>query len=469
MYWVRQELRLADNPCLREAAAAECLLPVLLQPKRGRVERPWWEQREGPFRRRFRAESVSAFASELERRGSGLFVCAEARAGALATLAASLQCSRIVATKLAGSDEEAEEQALQVACKRQGVSLHLLDGHTLFAGAQMAGAPADASRSFSRFRKGVEGKLAPAAPLAAPDKLPPLPALTAEVSKGLERFSPSHPFFAAELRQAQPYAHTFALHGAADAGQARMQWFIWESRCIRRYKETRNDPLAVDASSKFSPWLAQGALSAREVWAEIVRFEATHGSNASTYWLRFELLWREYFFWYARHHGTAIFASGGPGTAAVGPKAVDVGVRSTSVVDDASAGLNGERSTWVGRILEGLTAPQRAAFEAWTRGETDASFVNAAMRELRESGWLSNRSRQVAASYLAWQLGVDWRLGAAWFEYWLCDYDVASNWGNWGYQAAAHPRSDARPLDPEWQANAYDPDGAYRHRWLKQT
>ena len=75
------------------------------------------------------------------------------------------------------------------------------------------------------------------------------------------------------------------------------------------------------------------------------------------------------------------------------------------------------------------------AFAAWCAGNTGNAFVDAFMRQLAATGWMSNRGRQIVASYLINQLGVDWRYGAAWFEQQLIDYDCAANWGNWQYLA----------------------------------
>ena len=90
------------------------------------------------------------------------------------------------------------------------------------------------------------------------------------------------------------------------------------------------------------------------------------------------------------------------------------------------------------------------------------------MRELAATGWLSNRARQNVASYLVHELGVDWRLGAAWFEHALIDFDVASNWGNWRYVAGVGRDPRGHRFDVLWQAARYDPDGAYVAHWLPE-
>ena len=107
------------------------------------------------------------------------------------------------------------------------------------------------------------------------------------------------------------------------------------------------------------------------------------------------------------------------------------------------------------------------AFEAWVDGNTGVPLVDAGMRQLRQQGWMPNRARLVAASYLTKSMGIDWRLGAAHFSAWLIDGDVPCNYGNW--QWAAGTGNDRRPnrvLNPIAQARRYDRDGAYVSAWV---
>ena len=110
------------------------------------------------------------------------------------------------------------------------------------------------------------------------------------------------------------------------------------------------------------------------------------------------------------------------------------------------------------------------AVSAWKEGRTGVPFVDAAMRQLLAEGYIPNRQRMVAASYLTKDLGIDWRVGAAHFQTHLIDGDVASNSGNW--QWVAGTGADTRPnrrFNPERQARLHDPDGAYVARWLPPT
>ena len=177
-----------------------------------------------------------------------------------------------------------------------------------------------------------------------------------------------------------------AFQGGETAGLSRVEDWIFTGDHLQRYKETRNGLVGADYSSKFSPWLALGCISSRQVAAETLRYEAERVANDSTYWLRFELIWREYFRLYLLKHGPRLFRRGGP-------KDRDLG--------------------W---------ANPAGHFEAWCAGETGEPFVDANMIELKETGFMSNRGRQNVASFLTKNLDVDWRLGARWFESNLIDY-----------------------------------------------
>jgi deoxyribodipyrimidine photo-lyase len=220
--------------------------------------------------------------------------------------------------------------------------------------------------------------------------------------------------------------------GEAAAWERLGRWF-WEEDRLRTYKETRNGMDGDAYSSRLSPWLAHGCLSARSVQAEVARYEQERVANDSTYWMTFELLWRDYFQWIAQKHGAALFRP---------------------------AGLRGVPVPW--RRDEDL-------FERWCEGKTGFPIIDACMRELAATGFLGNRGRQVVTSFLTKNLGLDWRWGAEWFEAQLVDHDVGSNYGNWNYGAGVG--NDARGFryfQLATQAQKYDPDGAHARRWCPE-
>ena len=189
--------------------------------------------------------------------------------------------------------------------------------------------------------------------------------------------------------------------------------------------------IGANYSSKLSPWLANGSLSPRRLYNEIRRYEEERLRNESTYWLIFELLWRDYFHYLSRTVGPRIFLPGGP------------------------------------QNLSKRWSQNRDVFNSWSGGRTGDDFVDANMREISATGFMSNRGRQNVASFLVRDMNIDWRLGAEFFESCLIDYDPASNYGNWTYTAGVgtDPRRD-RYFNTKVQANRYDPEGEYRAHWL---
>jgi deoxyribodipyrimidine photo-lyase len=235
-------------------------------------------------------------------------------------------------------------------------------------------------------------------------------------------------------RMANPaHPQALAFSGGTKAGVEQLQYYLEGSHKIASYKETRNQLDGWDFSSKLSPWLAFGCISARQVAEAIRQYENQYQANDSTYWLYFELLWREYFQWLAFRYGKKMFA------------------------------LRGIQNK------NPLLSFYSAEFTAWCYGNTASDFVNAFMRQLLHTGWMSNRGRQIVASYLINEMGVDWRYGAAWFEQQLIDYDVASNWGNWQYLAGVgtDPRG-RRHFNVEKQRQTYDPESIFIERWGKE-
>lgn len=224
-------------------------------------------------------------------------------------------------------------------------------------------------------------------------------------------------------------ASQFFKGGSNYANQHLDQYF--ERRLLDTYKQTRNQLEGIDFSSKFSPWLACGCISARTIAKKITAYEEVHGANEGTYWLWFEMLWRDYFEFLAFKYGVRLFH--GKGLTQKLPNAFD-----------------------------------SVQFDLWRNGKTKSSFVNAGMAELAQTGFLSNRMRQIVASYWIYDMNGDWRAGAAWFESQLIDYDVYSNQGNWLYIAGkgTDPRG-GRPFNVVKQEEVYDPIGNYRSRWLK--
>lgn len=191
--------------------------------------------------------------------------------------------------------------------------------------------------------------------------------------------------------------------------------------------------LGADYSSKFSPWLARGCLSPRYIYEQVQKYERERVKNDSTYWLIFELRWRDYFRFICSKHGNKVFFQ---------------------------SGIKGLDIDW---------KEDWERFTLWQAGKTGFPLVDANMREIVATGFMSNRGRQNVASFLTKNLGINWQMGAEWFESLLIDYDVCSNWGNWNYVAGVG--NDARGFrffNIIKQSKDYDPEGKYLRHWLPE-
>ena len=120
--------------------------------------------------------------------------------------------------------------------------------------------------------------------------------------------------------------------------------------------------------------------------------------------------------------------------------------------------------------LPNLNQHNTQLFEKWQLGKTNCNFIDANMRELQLTGFMSNRGRQNVASYLCHDLQLDWRFGAAYFEQQLIDYDACSNWCNWAYLAGVgnDPRI-TRKFNIDKQAKDYDKEEIFRNLWLNKN
>jgi len=220
--------------------------------------------------------------------------------------------------------------------------------------------------------------------------------------------------------------------GGETAGKKRVQAYLTETHAIATYKNTRNGLIGENYSSKFSAWLALGCLSPKIIYEEIKKYETEYLANESTYWLVFELLWRDYFAFMMEKYPHQYFNIHG--------------IKQNKTISNQHTDV---------------------VFQSWCNGQTDNDFINANMTELNLTGFMSNRGRQNVASYLCHDLKLDWRYGAAYFEHQLIDYDVSSNWCNWAYIAGVgnNPRG-VSVFNIEKQANEYDKNESYRKLWL---
>ncbi|WP_300655688.1 DASH family cryptochrome [Pseudomonas sp.] len=426
LLWFKQDLRLDDHPALQATQGAECLLPVFVFDPTQLQTCALGTRRLGVHRARFLLESLMALDVALRQRGSHLLVLPGTPERVIPRLVGQLGLDRVLTLEEIAPDERSQLARVQGALA--GIALQQVPGDNLLHAEELR-CPAELlPQVFTPFKNLVEERLHVFQPRSAPQVLPPLPDGAQALLQGLPSLS--------RLGLGEPLsvaAGAFPFSGGETAAQARLRDYLWISQGVRHYKDTRNGLIGSEYSSKFSPWLANGSLSARRVVAELRRHEAQFGRNDSTYCLWLQLLWRDFFRWTLVRHGSALFKAGGVKATEHAPQRLDRG------------------------------------FERWCQGRTGMPLVDANMRELAATGFMSNRGRQVVASYLINDLQQDWRYGAAWFEEHLIDYDPASNWGNWAYLAGVgcDPQQQ-RAFNALRQARHFDPDARYVSLWLPE-
>jgi deoxyribodipyrimidine photo-lyase len=350
----------------------------------------------------------------------------------LPRLCSACGCGSLYVTQGVCSEEKADE--VQVA--KRGLVLKRVWGGTLYLPEEVGCAPDKAPLLFTSFKNKAEGRGRIRNPLDPPEALPPLPESgeLAELAEAL-RFMPTleqlgYPAEEASVALQDDPRGVMRFEGGEEAALKRLQTWMFQDDRLKEYFEIRNGMLGEAYSSKLSPWLALGCISPRRIWKEAQRYEKERTKNKSTYWLIFELTWRDFFVYLAWSQGDKIFIPGG---------------------------VTGDKTPWHGT---------REALQKWKDGRTGDQLIDANMRELKATGFMSNRGRQNVASFLIFDLGVDWRFGAAHFEEMLLDYDPCSNWGNW-VAAAGLTGNRVNRFNTRKQLADYDPKREYVKHWLQ--
>jgi deoxyribodipyrimidine photo-lyase len=394
-----RDLRVHDHPALAQAASeAEQVVPLFVLD-----EAILGSRFAAPNRLRFLLDSLGDLRRSLRALGGTLLV----RRGDVVSETMRVVSESGAEAVFLSADVSAYAQARERALASERVDVRTCHGVTVVPPGELLPAGGDHFRVFTPYwRRWAEAELRPVrrAPrrLSVPSDLVAgrLPALM-------------------DLVRGEPSPDLPA--GGEEAGRARLG--RWLRAGLERYAELQDD-LAADGTSRLSPYLHFGCLSAREV------VERAAGRPRAEPFLR-QLAWRDFF-----HQVLA------------------------ARPDAAHEDYRPRRVRWHDDD-EGLTA--------WKEGRTGFPLVDAGMRQLACEGWMHNRARLVAASFLTKDLAVDWRLGAAHFSDLLVDGDVAQNAGNW--QWIAGTGTDTRPnrvLNPTLQARRHDPAGEYVRRYVPE-
>lgn len=425
--WLRNDLRLRDNEALWQAAQdAEYILPLYcLDDRQWRIT-PYGFEKTGIFRIQFLLECLRDLQFAFRDIGADLHIRHGKPEEIVFALAKYYQADAVYCQQEIATEEVAAEMALERNLDTIDVPMYYFWGSTMYHFDDLPLSISELPDSFADFRLMITQKATVRPPLPAPTslQLPENLPTTPVPSVSELGFSPVPTDKRAVI----------TFKGGETAALLRLKHYFWASRLLEHHKVNRNNLMEADSSSKFSPWLAHGCLSPRTIHAELQQYEAQIEHNESTYYFFSELIWRDYFRFLAMKSGNDLFAHAG--------------------IRQAEAAGNPKK---------------KVEFTHWCAGTTGIPFIDAFMRELNLTGFISDRGRKNVASFLVHDLGVDWRMGAAYFEAKLVDYDVYSNYGNWNYIAntSNDPKSN-RYFHPILQAKRYDPQGIYTKYWCEE-
>jgi deoxyribodipyrimidine photo-lyase len=410
--WFRRDLRLADHEALTAAAKSGApVLPVFVLD----------DETQGDFRiggatRWWLHGALKSLDASLKTHNGRLYLRQGPAAHVLAELLGQTGAAAIHATRGYDPWDAKLEATIAELCKKKGAELRLYPGQLLYAPDDIVAGSGKPYRVFTPFWKACLAAPAPRPPL----KVPKLGPFAEAESKALDdlKLLPTKPDWAGGLRA--------TWEPGEDAARRRLSHFI--DAKLADYADDRSK-LDGDPTSRLSPHLHFGEISPNQVWhavrhaAEGRRGKIRTGAEA---FLR-ELGWREF-----SYHLLTRFS------------------------DMPTTPLRPEFARFHWRS-------DKNALQAWQRGETGYPIVDAAMRQLWQTGWMPNRARMIVASFLVKHLLLPWQDGAAWFWDTLVDADLANNSSSWQWVAGCG--TDAAPyfrvFNPVLQGQKFDPNGDY--------
>lgn len=419
--WFRSDLRLHDHAALSAAAATGApVIPVYVHDEESPAGAP-----RGGASRWWLHESLKSLDKDLRKLGSSLVFARGPALEVLCDLARETGAGAIFWSRAYEAAQIRLERKLHGALEGAGVRCRRFSGALLCEPETIRTGTGEAYRKFTPFYRTCLREIEPGAAHSAPAALPGVP-------EGVQ----SDRLEAWRLQPVKPdWSGAIAAAWTPGEGGARARLDALVGEILQGYPASREFP-GVEGTSKLSPHLHFGELSPRQVWNAVTMALGARGGGldaGAECFLR-QLLWREFC-----HH--LLFER----------------------PNLATAPLRQEFANFPWR-------EDTAALEAWQQARTGYPIVDAGMRELYATGWMHNRVRMVAASFLVKHLLISWQSGAAWFWDTLVDADHANNTANWQWVAGCG--ADAAPyfriFNPVLQGRKFDADGAYVKAWVPE-
>jgi len=419
--WLRDDLRIADNPAL--SAAAERGAPVVVLFLLDEISsgiRPlgaasrWWLH-----------HSLEALAAVVEQLGATFVLRRGAAEPELTRLAAELAAGAVFWNRRYGGPQRTVDTALKTSLRATGLTVQSFHANLLHEPWTVTTGSGTPFRVFTPFWKSCLAGAPPREPLPAPAPAS-LTGVSGVTSDELDDWMllPSNPDWSSGIRA--------TWSPGEKAAHAQLEHFAVHD--LAHYDTARDAP-GGDATSRLSPYLRFGEISPFQVWQRVQRGELAAAARRNAPKFLSEIGWRE-FNWNILFH------------------APDLHEKNFRADFDAFP--------W--------PEPDPRDLAAWQQGRTGIPLVDAGMRELWQTGYMHNRVRMVVASFLIKNMLVDWRAGERWFWDTLVDADEASNPGNWQWVAGSG--ADAAPyfriFNPLLQAEKFDSKGVYQRRYIPE-
>lgn len=419
LVWFGNDLRLTDNPALYRACREHMsVIPVYVHDPE--AEHPW---SPGGAARWWLHHSLNRLQASIAARGGMLVIRRGAAIEIIPALVSETGACAVYWNTRYEPALAARDVVIESLLRDRGVAVERSHGNVLFAPGTVLGKQGQPLRVFTPFSRACRALDIDTRPLPAPSRLEG-PVFTSAAIADLDLL----PRIAWDSGLKETWRP-----GEEGASQRLCSW-VEQSTAIAAYPQRRDIP-ATEGTSRLSPHLHFGEIGPRQIWAMLVpwlnRAETTAGAEA----VMRQLLWREFAIHILAHY---------PHTA------------------EHCMDTRFNHFPW--------TDANGALWERWTRGLTGVPIVDAGMRELWATGWMHNRVRMIAASWLTKNSCIHWRHGARWFWDTLVDADLANNTLNWQWVAGCG--ADAAPyfriFSPVRQGERFDPDGDYVRRWVPE-